>query len=126
MASFQVISKFTFALFFEIIYLRLSSGSPITIKHHQNFQCLNSDSDLTFELIKGYHHQLRTALLEDRALAVNNKNLNTIQLCIEACRQNPECHSLNYQQDSGCVLLKTNVSLNFSPNDAGNITLIFI
>ena len=120
MASFQVISKFTFALFFEIIYLILSSGSPIMIKQRQNFQCLNSDSDLTFELIKGQHKLSTAHFSEGQVIEVTNyKDLNTIQLCIEACRQNPECHSLNYQQDSGCVLLNTNVSLNSSTYDAG-------
>ncbi len=100
-----------------MIYLGPSSGLPV--EPNLNFQCQNSDSDLTFELIKGYHQLSTGNLLEGGVIEVNKKDLNTIQLCIEACRQNPECHSLNFQQDAGCVLLKTNVSLNFSLHGAG-------
>jgi len=100
-----------------MIYLGLSSGLPV--EQNQNFQCQNSDSDLTFELIKGYHQLSAGQLLERGVIEVNKKDLNTIQLCIEACRQNPQCHSLNYQQDAGCVLFKTSASLNFSLHGAG-------
>ena len=114
MASFEkAIAKFTFTLFFGII-VELASGLPID---RQSFQCRNSGSELTFELVKGYLQFSTAHLLEGRVLEVK-KELNTIQLCIEACRQNPECLSLNYQQDSGCVLFKTNASPNTS-NDAG-------
>jgi len=116
MASFEkAIAKFTFTLFLGII-VGLASGSPID---RQSFQCrISGISELTFELVKG-SLQLSTAhLLEGRVLEVK-KELNTIQLCIEACRQNSECHSLNYQQDTGCVLFKTNASPNFTSNDAG-------
>ena len=111
MASFIAIAKFSFTLFFGI-FVGLASGLPID---RHGFQCRNSGSELTFELVQGYH-QLSTAYLLEGGMFKVKKHLNTIQLCVEACRQNPECHSLNYQQDPGCILFRTKVS----SNDASN------
>lgn len=79
MAAFKAIAHFTFILFFGII-AGLSSGSPID---RQSFQCQNSGSELTFELVKGYH-QLSTAHLLEGGTFKVKKDLNTIQLCILA------------------------------------------
>ena len=92
--------------------MAISSGLEIDHQQEDLFQCPNSGSELTFELIESYH-------IKEEKLVEAEIDSNSIQLCIEACRQNSKCHSLSFQQDAGCVLFKTNaLSLNISP-DAG-------